>query len=184
MIDDLTREHIQRATRKAADACVVHRVMGVHNRNEDGSSRQRYIRRLKPLDRLTLLPAPKPWEPDAIAVLDRKGHQLGYLDPLCARQTTLAARTGRRFEVMVAARWQDPGAGQCLVVAILHLKPGYSSVKELEAQRAAGTHLFSGYGARLQELIMRWTGRSRHAAGGTRKGSGAEKLSAPERVQT
>jgi hypothetical protein len=132
MIDAQTRQYLRLMTARAADACVLHRLIGVNLRNEDGSSRQRYIGRCKPLDRLKLVSAPRATDPRAVGVVNSKGHQLGYLDRRCALETMNAMKNGTRFEVVVAGRWQDPNGAYGLVVAIFHLKAGCESLKQAE----------------------------------------------------
>lgn len=56
------------------------RVAGVSRLNADGSSRQALIRRCEPFDRVCLRREPKnPVDPNAVAVLNAAGEQLGYL---------------------------------------------------------------------------------------------------------
>lgn len=151
MIDAQTGQYLKAMTARAADACVIQRLVGVNLRNEDGSSRQRYIRRCKPLERLKLVSSPRPLDAKAIGVVDSKGHQLGYLDRRCALETMNAVKNGTRFEVVVAARWQDPNGAYCLVIAIFHLKTGYQSLKQAEAEEcAAPKH------ADTTSVVQRW----------------------------
>lgn len=55
------------------------KIVGVTYGNADGSSRQEYIKKLKPGDELVFRPVPTPEYPDAIGVFTLKGEQLGYL---------------------------------------------------------------------------------------------------------
>ncbi|GAC1415867.1 MAG: hypothetical protein NVSMB62_04560 [Acidobacteriaceae bacterium] len=120
-----------------ADSWFVYRLMGFNLRNEDGSRRQRYIRRCKPLDRLQLVSAPTLSDLKAIGVADAKGRQLGYLDRRCASQVRTAIKNGNRFDVLVAAQWRDPQGDCCLVVAILQLKPGNPDEDQSKAYAAS-----------------------------------------------
>ena len=56
------------------------KVVGVTFGNADGSSRQEYIRKLKPGEELVFRPLPTREYPDAIGVFTLKGKQLGYLN--------------------------------------------------------------------------------------------------------
>lgn len=138
MIDDQTRKYLNELARKTADSWFVYRLMGFNLRNEDGTPRQRYIRRCKPLDRLQLISAPTRSDPKAIGVADAKGRQLGHLDRRCASQIRAAIENGTQFEVLVAAQWRDPQGECCLVAAILQLKPGLqASIKRTTPRPSA-----------------------------------------------
>ena len=151
MIDARTGQYLRMMTAKAANACVVQRLVGVNQSNADGSSRQKYVRRCNPLDRLKLVSAPKPSDAQAVGVADAKGHLLGYLDRRCALETMNAAKNGVRLEVVVAARWQDPNGEYCLVVAIFHLKPEFQSLKQAEVVEPAAQPAAMG-----GSVVQRW----------------------------
>ena len=55
------------------------KIVGVTYGNSDGSSRQEYIKKLKPGDELVFRPVPTAEYPDAIGVFTLKGEQLGHL---------------------------------------------------------------------------------------------------------
>ena len=55
------------------------KIVGVSFDNEDGSSRQAYIKTLYPGEQLLLVDAATEEHPNAIAVYDSKDHQLGFL---------------------------------------------------------------------------------------------------------
>lgn len=151
MIDAQTRHYLHIMSARAANACIIQRLVGVNLRNEDGSSRQRYIRRCKPLDRLKLVSSPRPADPRAVGVVDGKGRQLGYLDRRCALETMNAMKQGTRFEVVVATRWQDPNGAYCLVVAIFHLKDCYQSLRQAETEEST-----AGRKADADSIVQRW----------------------------
>lgn len=148
MIDKDTGVYIRRMGAIAADACLVHRVVAVHQKNPDGTRRQKYIARCKPLDSLGLSRCPTAADPEAIGVINRRGRQLGYLDRRQAIEIAEAIASGIRFEVVVAAVWRDPGAGFCLVIAIFQLKAGYGSLRQAEALDPIAASLRRGGGLR------------------------------------
>jgi hypothetical protein len=113
------------------------------------------VRRCDPLDRVKLVSAPRSCDLKAIGVADRKGRLMGYLDRRCAMETMNAARLGTRFEVLVAARWDDPSGACGLVVAILHLKPQYHDLKQAEIAIAAAA-LNGVDGSRKQQPGHTW----------------------------
>lgn len=55
------------------------KVVGVTFGNDDGTSRQAYIEKLKPGDELILKPMPTPDYPNAIGVFTVGGKQIGYV---------------------------------------------------------------------------------------------------------
>lgn len=56
------------------------KIVGVTYGNSDGSSRQEYIKKLKPGDELVFRPVPTSEYPDAVGVFTLKGEQLGHLN--------------------------------------------------------------------------------------------------------
>lgn len=56
------------------------KVVGVTFGNDDGSSRQEYIKKMKSGDDIIFKPMATKEHPEAIGVFDKKGHQLGYLN--------------------------------------------------------------------------------------------------------
>lgn len=55
------------------------KVVGVTFGNDDGTSRQEYIKKLKPGQELIFKPVPTPEYPDAIGVFTLKGKQIGHV---------------------------------------------------------------------------------------------------------
>lgn len=144
MIDTDTSRYLRLIAARAGTACVLQRVVAVNARNDDGRNRSRFVRRCDPLDRLKLVSAPTRTDAKAVGVADRKGRLLGYLDRRCALETRNAAVRGTRFEVLVAARWDDPSGACGLVIAIVHLKPEFESLKQAEVAIASGRFAPSG----------------------------------------
>src|SRR5947209_8181741 len=137
MIDTDTARYLRLIAARAATACILQRVVAV-NAHDDGWSRSRFVRKCSPLDRLKLVSAPTRTDPKAVGVADRKGRLLGYLDRRCALETRNAAVRGTRLEVLVAERWDDPSGACGLVIAIVHLKPQFESLKQAELAIASG----------------------------------------------
>jgi hypothetical protein len=81
------------------------KVVGVSKNNTDGSSRQQIIaREVKENDPLQLVLEPdNPFDPNAVKVLSKFGHQIGYLGRDVAERVRMALLN--EVEVTVKASW-------------------------------------------------------------------------------
>lgn len=81
------------------------KVVGVSKPNEDGSSRQDFIRQeVKENDKLKLEAEPdNPFDSNAIKVLSPQGHQIGYLSKEMAEKVKPAVNS--QTEIHVTAKW-------------------------------------------------------------------------------
>ena len=152
MVDQQTRRYLQAAKSEAADWSYIRRI---ELRNRDGSDGQQHVRHCKLLDRLKLASAGTSRNPSRIAVLNRKGQQLGYLDTRCAIETRKVLRAGGKLEALVADTWQDPSGAYGLVIGIFRLKPGFESLDEALGRFAPQS------AAPPQRLLSKIFGRSR-----------------------
>jgi len=81
------------------------KVVGVSKQNQDGSSRQEFIRsEVAEDDKLNLEPEPgNPYDPNAVKVLSSKGNQIGYLSREMAEKVKPAM--DNQTEIHVTAKW-------------------------------------------------------------------------------
>jgi hypothetical protein len=80
------------------------KVVGVTNKNEDGSSRQTVIARCRPLEKLVLVHEDEnPVDSNAIAVRRQNGEQMGYLAAKLAAEVTENDRQGYRYAAFITA---------------------------------------------------------------------------------
>ena len=81
------------------------KVVGVSKNNSDGTSRQTIIRNeVREDDELTLQLEPEnPYDPDAICILTKSGHQIGYVAKDIAGQVKSAIIN--ESSVLVKVRW-------------------------------------------------------------------------------
>lgn len=81
---------------------ILTKIAGVTHRNSDGSSRQANIEKLSPRDPLVLKREPSnKADPNAIAVLDTYGRQLGYLNADLAEELAPKLDMGRQHGACV-----------------------------------------------------------------------------------
>ena len=78
------------------------KVAGVSHRNDDGTYRQRIIRRCRPQERLVLDHDERnPHDPNAVRVCRQSGEQVGFLNAELAEEVVSAAREGYRYAAFV-----------------------------------------------------------------------------------
>ena len=97
-------------------------IAGVTHRNNDGSSRQKAIKKCQPFEMLKLTPEPNnQFDPNAIAVFRTTGEQLGYLERRLASETCRRTQKGQHWEAMVFAVTGD-ASPRGINIVMLRLK--------------------------------------------------------------
>ena len=100
------------------------KLAGVKHRNDDGTSRRKFIRDLTPFEELYLLPEPEcRFDPNAIRVLNDVGNQVGYLESRVAGEVSHSLAKGDVWSCYVKflTEWEDKVVGA--VVALHHYNP-------------------------------------------------------------
>lgn len=83
-------------------------ITGVTFTNDDGTSRQKYIEKLKPDDKLMLIREKNnKYDSNAVAVHDMKLHKLGYIPKHMAGSLSKQIDAGKTFEVFVLSCGQN-----------------------------------------------------------------------------
>ncbi|MEM6814977.1 MAG: HIRAN domain-containing protein [Bacteroidota bacterium] len=97
------------------------KVVGVSKENEDGSSRQKFIRReVVEGDNLLLKPEENnPYDPNAVRVFSKFGHQIGYLSRDMAEKVKPALDNGTEVQVKASCVSGDKICGVGLRIELV-----------------------------------------------------------------
>ena len=111
------------------------KIAGVSHLNDDGSSRQVLLRRLKPLDILKLVPEPtNSYDQNAVKVVTGAGEQVGYLERRLAGEVTRSLKRGDGWLAVVAHLNRAEGAPTLgITIGMLHLTTSSEYKRNLQS---------------------------------------------------
>jgi hypothetical protein len=125
--DQIFEETMLRMVGPNVEKYFYNKVVGVSFKNEDGTSREEVIGRLKQFDFLDLVCEPdNPHDPDAVAVHRKGGGQVGYLQARTAQDVARSIR--KRGKVWLACVKWAQGKGRnrhaSLTICLIRMESG------------------------------------------------------------
>jgi len=126
-------------TSRIAVDCFHHYVVGVNQRNSDGTARQEILKTCRPRQLLWLVREPgNRHDRNAVKVTTLEGEQLGYLDRQLGQKVAKQLLAGDTIWAFVRSVLEDEGTSNYgIVIVLMQLKPAI--VEEIRAQQTEST---------------------------------------------